>query len=309
MEKLNEGYDPLSLYLQEVNTIHSLKKSEEKILFQKFSDCKERLGDPTIDDDTKDVIAREMREIRNCIVASNLKLVIFFAKRYTGRGVPFADLINGGNVGLTLAVEKFDLNTGNEFNTYARYWIVGEILMMIPNEGRTVRIPRGKVFQSVAKLRYLKRILTQKLGRKPYVEELVKEMFGDNLSKEEMAEKEEKVRFLLESSQELISLDFPVGGGDSCEEKTVGDYITDDKIESPFEIVNKRLIQEKVFQVLDGFSERNKRIFELRYGLNDCSEHNLAEIGKFYGISRQRVDQIVQICIEQIRTTLGIDLE
>ncbi|MBD3328180.1 sigma-70 family RNA polymerase sigma factor, partial [Candidatus Peregrinibacteria bacterium] len=236
--------DSIRLYLCEIGKVPLLTARQEVDLARRI-----KKGDQTA---------------KKQLAEANLRLVVSIAKKYIGRGLSFLDLIQEGNIGLFRAVEKFDPDRGFKFSTYATWWIRQAITRAIADQARTIRIPVHMV-ETINKLTHAQRRLVQELGREPLVEELAAEMDMD----------EKKVRHILKISQDIVSLEAPVG---TEEDSKLGDFIEDDDAQSPLEATNRQLIKENIHEMLQYLSPREKKIIEMRFGLKDGVGHTLEEV-------------------------------
>ncbi|MBP7058055.1 RNA polymerase sigma factor RpoD [Candidatus Gracilibacteria bacterium] len=259
--------DSIRLYLCEIGKVQLLTAKEEIDLARRI-----RKGD---------------QQAKKQLAEANLRLVVSIAKKYIGRGLSFLDLIQEGNIGLFRAVEKFDADRGFKFSTYATWWIRQAITRAIADQARTIRIPVHMV-ETINKLTHAQRRLVQELGREPLVEELAAEMDMD----------ERKVRHILKISQDIVSLEAPVG---TEEDSKLGDFIEDDDAQSPLESTNRQLIKENIHEMLQYLNPRERKIIEMRFGLIDGVGHTLEEVGQQFGVTRERIRQIEAKVLQKLK--------
>jgi RNA polymerase primary sigma factor len=262
--------DSVQMYLREIGKIPLIKADEEKELAKRIEK-----GDL----DAKGKLAK-----------ANLRLVVSIAKKYVGRStnLTLLDLIQEGNLGLFRAVEKFDWRKGFKFSTYATWWIRQAITRALADQARTIRIPVHMI-ETISKYQQVVRRLTQDLGREPLAEEIASEM---NL---EVA----KIRHIQKISQETVSLEQPVGEDD--EDSLLGDFIEDEKILSPTQEAARRLLKDQFHEILQDLAPREQKILRMRFGLDDGISHTLEEVGKEFGVTRERIRQIEAKAIMKIR--------
>lgn len=259
--------DPVRMYLKEIGKIPLLTPTEELELAKSMSEGNERSK-------------QKMAE-------ANLRLVVSIAKRYVGRGMLFLDLIQEGNLGLIKAVEKFDYTKGYKFSTYATWWIRQAITRAIADQGRTIRIPVHMV-ETINKVIRVSRQLLQELGHDPSAEEIA----------DEMGMPVEKVRDILKIAQEPVSLETPIG---EEEDSHLGDFIADEDAAEPAEAASFSLLKEELGAVLDTLTAREKKVLELRFGMTDGRSRTLEEVGKEFGVTRERIRQIEAKAIRKLR--------
>ncbi len=259
--------DPVRMYLKEIGRVSLLSADEEVELAKRIE-----LGD---------------EEAKRRLAEANLRLVVSIAKRYVGRGMLFLDLIQEGNMGLIKAVEKFDYLKGYKFSTYATWWIRQAITRAIADQARTIRIPVHMV-ETINKLIRISRQLLQELGREPSAEEIAQEM---DMSPE-------KVREIQKIAQEPVSLETPIGEEDDSH---LGDFIPDEDALAPADAAAYELLKEQLEDVLDTLTEREENVLRLRFGLDDGRTRTLEEVGKVFGVTRERIRQIEAKALRKLR--------
>ena len=263
--------DSVRLYLREIGKIPLLSSDEEMELARRIIE-----GD---------------KKAKDKMAEANMRLVVSIAKRYSGRGLDFLDLIQEGNTGLLRAVEKFDPDKGFKFSTYATWWIRQAITRAIADQARTIRIPVHMI-ETINKLVRTQRRLTQELNREPTMEELSKEMDMEP----------EKIEYINKIRQETSSLDAGIGRDGDEEDSVLGDFIEDEDTISPEESATNQLLKEKVAEVLSSLSDREQKIVRMRFGLdNGGKSHTLEEVGQQFAVTRERIRQIEAKALAKLR--------
>jgi RNA polymerase primary sigma factor len=276
--------DPVRMYLKEIGRVPLLSMQDEKDLAMKI-EAGERELERNGSVDSRIVTIGE--EAKRQLTEANLRLVVSIAKKYVGRGMLFLDLIQEGNLGLIRAVEKFDYRKGYKFSTYATWWIRQAITRALADQARTIRIPVHMV-ETINRLIKISRQLLQELGRDPSVEEIATEM---GLTPE-------KVREVIKISQEPISLETPIG---EEEDSHLGDFIEDQEAVAPAEAASVMLLKEKMQDVLQNLTDRERKVLVLRFGLEDGHQRTLEEVGQEFGVTRERIRQIEAKALRKLR--------
>ncbi|MCL4399952.1 sigma-70 family RNA polymerase sigma factor [Patescibacteria group bacterium] len=267
----NDLPDAVQMYLKEIGKTPLLTSAEEKELAKRIEK-----GDESA---------------RKKLIQANLRLVVSIAKRYANRSqrLSILDLIQEGNIGLSRAVDKFDYTKGFKFSTYATWWIRQAVTRALADYSRTIRIPVHMV-ETITKYTQAKRQLMQELGREPLPEEIASEMGMDV----------KKIHYIQKISQEVMSLEAPIG--DSEDDLTLSDFIKDEQSLSPDELANQALLKDQIKEILADLTDREQKILAMRFGLDDNIPHTLEEVGKEFGVTRERIRQIEAKALEKIRT-------
>ncbi len=271
-EDMGGSYDSIQMYLKEIGQYPLINGAQEKELAKRI-----QTGD---------------LEAKNLLARSNLRLVVSIAKKYVGRSpdLTLLDLIQEGNLGLFKAVDKFDWTKGYKFSTYATWWIRQAITRALADQSRTIRVPVHMV-ETIAKYKQIVRRLSQDLGRDPLPEEIATEMNMDV----------DKIYQIEKIDQNTVSLESPVGDDSDDGKSVLGDFVADDKILSPEEDSSRRIIADQVRDILDGLPPKERKILEMRHGLVDGVTHTLEEVGKEFGVTRERIRQIEAKAHEKMR--------
>lgn len=270
--------DSIQMYLKEIGQYPLISGAQEKELAQR--------------------IVRGDMEAKNILARSNLRLVVSIAKKYVGRSpdLTLLDLIQEGNLGLFKAVDKFDWEKGFKFSTYATWWIRQAITRALADQSRTIRVPVHMV-ETIAKYKQIVRRLSQDLGRDPMPEEVAIEMGMDV----------DKIHNITKIDQATVSLESPAGPDDDDGKSTLGDFIADDKILSPAEETSRRIVADQVKEILSDLPPKERRILEMRHGLLDGITHTLEEVGREFGVTRERIRQIEAKALEKLRNHQKIE--
>ena len=260
----------MRLYLREIGRVPLLTPEEEMELAEKAKN-----GD---------------KKAKDKLAESNMRLVVSVAKRYSGRGLDFLDLIQEGNTGLLRAVEKFDPDKGFKFSTYATWWIRQAITRAIADQARTIRIPVHMV-ETINKVLRVTRKLTQELNREPTVEEIAKEMKMEP----------EKVDYVMKIKQDIASLDASVGRDSDDEDSVLGDFVEDEERITPEDAAANQILKEKLAGILSTLSEREQKIVKMRFGIGGGKPHTLEEVGNEFSVTRERIRQIEAKALSKLR--------
>ena len=273
--------DAVKMYLKEIGKVNLLTAQEETELAKRIV-----AGNKP---DASEWEKEDGKMAKDQLITANLRLVISIAKHYVGRGMHFLDLIQEGNMGLIKAVEKFDYTKGFKFSTYATWWIRQAITRAIADQARTIRIPVHMV-ETINKMTRVQRQLVQELGRDPTAEEISEKMEG-SLSPE-------RIREIQRIALEPVSLETPIGEEDDSH---LGDFIEDKEAQSPEEYTTKSLLKDELYEIMKDLTEREERVLRLRYGLDDNRPRTLEEVGREFGVTRERIRQIEAKAIRKLR--------
>ena len=305
--------DSVRVYLREIGRIPLLSIEEENKIAQEIvknaeplKEAEERLSEARLElkrtTDPKEKVklnkeisslqfnVKRLKKPKDQMAEANMRLVVSIAKRYSGRGLDFLDLIQEGNTGLLRAVEKFDPDRGFKFSTYATWWIRQAITRAIADQARTIRIPVHMV-ETINKLLRTQRKLTQELNREPTIDELAKAM----------DETPEKIKYVLNIKQDIQSLDATIGGSDDDDASELGNFVEDDTAVRPEDATDEHLLKEQVMQVVNELSDREQKIIKLRFGLDGGRPHTLEEVGAEFAVTRERIRQIEAKALVKLR--------
>ena len=285
--------DSISLYLKEIGRVPLLTAEEEVDLAKRMErgrDSRRRLSDGMEDWEERERLlwfVRDGQAAQEHLIKANSRLVVSVAKKYVGRGVPFLDLIQEGNIGLIRAVKKFDYRRGYKFSTYATWWIRQAVTRAIADQGRTIRVP-VHMYEQINRLTRTSRQLVQELGRDPTTEEIANEL----------GVSPRKVEHIMRVSQRPLSLEMPVG---EEEDSYLGDFIEDEDADAPGDAAGQQLLREVIDEIFQSLTPREVRILQLRFGLVDGYCYTLEEVGKKFGVTRERIRQIEAQALSRLR--------
>ena len=273
--------DPVKMYLKEIGRVSLLKADQEVEIAKRIERGIDNPNDPKL--------VQDGVEAKNELISANLRLVVAIAKKYTGRGMLFLDLIQEGNMGLIKAVDKFDYTKGFKFSTYATWWIRQAITRAIADQARTIRIPVHMV-ETINKMTRIQRQLVQELGRDPSAEEIAARM-GNGMSAE-------KVREIQKIALDPVSLETPIGEEDDSH---LGDFIEDKEALSPDQYANNELLKDEIDLILSTLTDREEKVIRLRFGLEDGRTRTLEEVGKEFDVTRERIRQIEAKALRKLK--------
>ncbi len=285
--------DSISLYLKEIGRVPLLTAEEEVSLAKRMErgrEARQKLTQGVDDFDERDKLLAAVKDgqaAQEHLIKANSRLVVSVAKKYVGRGVPFLDLIQEGNIGLIRAVKKFDYRRGYKFSTYATWWIRQAVTRAIADQGRTIRVP-VHMYEQINRLTRTSRQLVQELGRDPTTEEIA----------ERLGVPPRKVEQIIRVSQRPLSLEMPVG---EEEDSYLGDFIEDDEAESPTDSASQTMLRQVIDEIFESLTPREVRILQLRFGLVDGYSYTLEEVGKKFGVTRERIRQIEAQALGRLR--------
>ncbi len=285
--------DSISLYLKEIGRVPLLTADEEVSLAKRMErgrEARQRLTLGIDDLNERDRLLAAVRDgqaAQEHLIKANSRLVVSVAKKYVGRGVPFLDLIQEGNIGLIRAVKKFDYRRGYKFSTYATWWIRQAVTRAIADQGRTIRVP-VHMYEQINRLTRTSRQLVQELGRDPTTEEIA----------DRLGVPPRKVEQIIRVSQRPLSLEMPVG---EEEDSYLGDFIEDDEAESPTDSASQTMLRQVIDEIFESLTPREVRILQLRFGLVDGYSYTLEEVGKKFGVTRERIRQIEAQALGRLR--------
>ncbi|MFN8442670.1 MAG: RNA polymerase sigma factor RpoD [Caldilineaceae bacterium] len=285
--------DSISLYLKEIGRVPLLTAEEEVALakrMEKGREARKKLNQGVDDWDEREKhlwFVRDGQAAQEHLIKANSRLVVSVAKKYVGRGVPFLDLIQEGNIGLIRAVKKFDYRRGYKFSTYATWWIRQAVTRAIADQGRTIRVP-VHMYEQINRLTRTSRQLVQELGRDPTTDEIAGELGVSS----------RKVEHIMRVSQRPLSLEMPVG---EEEDSYLGDFIEDEDAAAPSEAAGQQLLREVIDEIFQSLTPREVRILQLRFGLVDGYCYTLEEVGKKFGVTRERIRQIEAQALSRLR--------
>jgi RNA polymerase primary sigma factor len=285
--------DSISLYLKEIGRVPLLTAAEEVDLAKRMErgrDSRRKLTEGIDDWEERERLlwfVRDGQSAQEHLIKANSRLVVSVAKKYVGRGVPFLDLIQEGNIGLIRAVKKFDYRRGYKFSTYATWWIRQAVTRAIADQGRTIRVP-VHMYEQINRLTRTSRQLVQELGRDPTTEEIA----------DELGVSARKVEHIMRVSQRPLSLEMPVG---EEEDSYLGDFIEDEDADAPGDAAGQQLLREVIDEIFQSLTPREVRILQLRFGLVDGYCYTLEEVGKKFGVTRERIRQIEAQALSRLR--------